>query len=567
MNNLYKRVSTTFHEINWKQMMVALLLLVTFGQAQSQTHERKWHAGVMGGFSVYAGDLGNSMTDFTSDVLRQNLIGGVNFSRYINRSLDVSLSANIGSFGYYKDNKTIFKGDMMHANLTVKYKFYNGYMISEDSKLAPYVFAGVGFSDFSGPNITNNIDYPIVGGAGVRWRLNDVVGITYQATFGYMSTAHNNPATNPGVTPTGNDLFMFHTLGLGFNLGKGKDADKDGVSDRKDKCAGTPEGTKVDINGCPVDTDKDGVADYLDKCPSIAGIAATNGCPDTDKDGVADDQDQCPLEAGTAAMKGCPDADGDGITDSKDKCPNIKGSLSLDGCPDRDGDGIRDEEDMCPDVKGTAGLRGCPDADGDGIEDTKDMCPQLKGTAATNGCPDTDNDGVHDGIDKCPKVSGSATHSGCPDTDGDGIFDDIDKCVTIPGTPTNGGCPELKAATKQLFQKALQGIQFETGKAVIKPVSFPILNAIVKVMNENPSYKLMIGGHTDNVGDDAMNMTLSQDRASSVAKYLIERVVDPMKVSATGYGESAPVDTNDSVKGRTRNRRVEFNVEFLKIVE
>jgi outer membrane protein OmpA-like peptidoglycan-associated protein len=89
----------------------------------------------------------------------------------------------------------------------------------------------------------------------------------------------------------------------------------------------------------------------------------------------------------------------------------------------------------------------------------------------------------------------------------------------------------------------------------------------VNVMKENSSYKLIIGGHTDNVGDDAMNMTLSQNRADAVAEYLIGHGVDPMKVSATGYGESAPVDTNASVKGRTRNRRVEFKVEFLKVVE
>ena len=85
-----------------------------------------------------------------------------------------------------------------------------------------------------------------------------------------------------------------------------------------------------------------------------------------------------------------------------------------------------------------------------------------------------------------------------------------------------------------------------------------------KVMIENPSYKLNIGGHTDDVGDDAMNMTLSQNRADAVANYLISHGVNPMKVTAKGFGETLPVDTNKSEKGRTRNRRVEFKVEFLK---
>jgi OOP family OmpA-OmpF porin len=394
--------------------------------------------------------------------------------------------------------------------------------------------------------------------------MTDVMSLTYQATFGYMSTAHNNPQQNTAA-PTGNDMFMLHTLGLGFNLGLGKDEDKDGVPDKRDKCSGTPKGLKVDVNGCPVDTDGDGVADYMDICPSVAGLVTTKGCPDSDKDGVADNEDQCPNEPGTIEMKGCPDADGDGIMDSKDKCPNVKGTLALDGCPDRDGDGIRDEEDMCPDVKGVAMFNGCPDTDNDGVEDSKDMCPTVKGLASMNGCPDTDNDGVNDAIDKCPKVAGSPSHSGCPDTDGDGIYDDIDKCITIPGTAANNGCPELKRETKQLFQKALQGIQFETGKAIIKPVSFPILNAIVKVMKDNRGYKLNIGGHTDDVGEDEMNMTLSQDRASAVADYLITKGVDPMRVTATGYGETSPLDTNNSASGRTRNRRVELNVEFLEV--
>jgi OOP family OmpA-OmpF porin len=335
-----------------------------------------------------------------------------------------------------------------------------------------------------------------------------------------------------------NDAFLIHTVGLSFNLGKGKDADGDGVIDSKDKCPETPKNAKVDADGCPLDTDKDGVADYLDMCPNDAGTV--KGCPDSDKDGIANADDQCPNEAGPASMNGCPATDGDGIKDAKDKCPNVKGVLAFDGCPDTDGDGIRDEEDKCPDVAGVKMFGGCPDRDNDSIPDMSDLCPDKKGPASTKGCPDTDLDGVHDGIDRCP---------------------------TIAGPASNSGCPEIKKETQQLFQKALQGIQFETGKAVIKPVSYPILDAVVKVMNENPSYKLTIGGHTDNVGDDQMNMTLSQNRAESVAKYLISKGVSPVRVSATGYGESRPVDTNTTKAGKARNRRVELGVEFIEKTE
>ena len=77
-----------------------------------------------------------------------------------------------------------------------------------------------------------------------------------------------------------------------------KDDDNDGVSDKKDKCPGTPAGVMVDKTGCPLDKDIDGVADYKDKCPDIAGTVNTGGCPDKDTDGIADAEDRCPDVAG-----------------------------------------------------------------------------------------------------------------------------------------------------------------------------------------------------------------------------------------------------------------------------
>ncbi len=563
MRTIHNTFFNLFAKINWQRTLLAMMVSLTFTSADAQSRDRKCNLGLIGGFSTYKGDLGDNMTDFRKAVFEQNLIGGLTFSHYINRSFDITLMGTYGSWGYYFNNNTVFKGSMLHGNINLKYKFSNGYMFAEDSWFAPYIFAGMGVTNFTGDRITNNIDYPMVGGVGLPVRLNDVMSINYQATFGFMSSAHNNASQVPQVIPTGNDMFLLHTLGISFNLGAGKDGDKDGVSDSRDKCPATPENAKVDAKGCPFDTDGDGVLDYMDKCANLSGSSATAGCPDTDIDGVADIDDQCPEIAGLVEFKGCPDTDGDGIIDSKDKCPNAKGVLALDGCPDRDGDGIRDEEDLCPDIKGVTLFQGCPDSDDDGVEDTRDMCPLLKGTIQTNGCPDSDNDRVHDGIDKCPSQAGSPAHSGCPDTDNDGVFDDLDKCVSMPGIAANQGCPEIKKEVKQLFQKALQGVQFETGKAVIKPVSFPILNAIVQVMKNNPGYKLTIGGHTDDVGEDAMNLTLSQERAAAVADYLITKGVDPMRVNASGFGETMPVDTNTSAKGRARNRRVEFNVEFL----
>jgi len=562
MKTLHAKVSGLIFTANWKRLLFILILSALFMKADSQTQDRKWGLGIFGGLSTYAGGLGNGILDFRPSDFQQNLLGGISVSRYINSSFDATIMGTYGTWGFYN---TItpdihFKGNMLHGNLNIKYKLNNGYLIAENSLLAPYIFAGVGASSYTGNRINNNMDYPIVGGIGLKLRITEVLSINYQATFGYMSTAHSNP--NPADYPTGivtprsggTDQFLLHTFGIELNLGKAKDEDKDGVSDRKDKCPNTPKGIAVDGNGCPLDADKDGVPDYLDKCPNTPPNTTVNanGCPDTDKDGVYDDLDKCPNTPLNVKVDktGCPiDEDGDGVPDYLDKCSNTPKNVSVD-------------------------INGCPlDGDKDGVPDYLDKCPNtpLGVQVEANGCPlDGDKDGVPDNIDKCPNTPAgvSVDKVGCPlDTDGDGIPDYLDKCPTIPGTANNQGCPEVKKEVLQLFEKALQGIEFETGKAIIKPVSFPILNAIVKVMKENPTYKLSIGGHTDDVGDDAMNMTLSQNRADAVANYLITNGVDPLRTSAKGFGKTVPVDTNKTVKGRTRNRRVEFKVEFLEAVK
>jgi len=532
------------------------LLINAYGQDQ----ERKWNLGLLGGTSEYSGDLGNGFFDFNSTTLKENWVAGLSLSRYVNASFDFSVMGTYGQkWGYYR-TLTDFSGEMTQFSAYFKYKLNNGYLVSKESKIAPYILAGAGYMKTTGSNIQGGDDFPLIVGAGVNFRLSKVIGINYQATMGYLNSDSRDRLSGGQF----NDATLIHTIGLNFNMGKMNDKDGDGVADEKDKCPDTPKEAKVDKKGCPMDSDGDGVLDYQDACPQVSGLAETKGCPDKDKDGVADMDDQCPEVSGLATLNGCPDADGDGITDSKDKCPNVKGTLELEGCGDRDGDKVKDEEDKCPDKAGLAKFSGCPDTDDDGVMDSEDLCPDKKGSEATKGCPDTDSDGVVDNIDKCPEVAGLPANSGCPDTDGDGLNDSADNCPNVSGPTSNGGCPELKVATKQLFEKALQGIQFETGKAVIKPLSYPILNSIAKVVTDNPTYKLTIEGHTDSVGEDGANMTLSQNRADAVAKYLITKGADPMRVSGVGMGETKPVDTNINAAGRARNRRVELKVEFLE---
>ncbi len=317
------------------------------------------------------------------------------------------------------------------------------------------------------------------------------------------------------------------------------DADGDGVKDKKDKCANTPKGVAVSSDGCPLDMDKDGVPDYIDKCPRYIGSAEMFGCPDKDKDGVADNVDICADVPGLARFMGCPDSDGDGIEDSKDKCPNAKGS------------------DM---------FKGCPDTDGDGVEDALDKCPgSEKGIKVdVTGCTyDSDRDGVTDAEDKCPDTEKGikVDVKGCPaDTDGDGIIDSKDKCPNTRAEGSPNGCPEVKVVVIKRLQTIAQAINFETGKATLKVTSYPKLDELAGIIKEYSDYTLQMGGHTDNVGDDNANFSLSQARMDAVKSYLATKGVLESRIEATGYGETKPIASNNTAEGKMQNRRVELQM-------
>jgi outer membrane protein OmpA-like peptidoglycan-associated protein len=104
------------------------------------------------------------------------------------------------------------------------------------------------------------------------------------------------------------------------------------------------------------------------------------------------------------------------------------------------------------------------------------------------------------------------------------------------------------------------GITFDTGKANIKPNFNPVLDDIASVMVKYPETKIEVQGHTDSVGDNASNLTLSQLRAQSVSSALTQRGVASDRIRSVGYGETMPIATNDTPAGREANRRVEIKI-------
>jgi OmpA-OmpF porin, OOP family len=109
----------------------------------------------------------------------------------------------------------------------------------------------------------------------------------------------------------------------------------------------------------------------------------------------------------------------------------------------------------------------------------------------------------------------------------------------------------------------LKNIYFDFDKTTLKSESFVELDRVVDFLNRNSSVSIEIAGHTDNKGSDTYNQNLSQGRSQSVVDYLISKGIDPARLEARGYGESKPVETNETEEGRAINRRVEFTV--LKI--
>ena len=267
----------------------------------------------------------------------------------------------------------------------------------------------------------------------------------------------------------------------------------------------------------------------------FAGLTFKFGGKDTDGDGIYDKDDACPEVAGLPEFKGCPDTDKDGIQDSADACPEVAGLAEFNGCPDTDGDGIIDSEDECVDVKGTKIMKGCPDADGDGVADKDDECPTVKGAKENKGCP-------------------------WPDTDGDGVADKDDKCPTVKGTVANNGCPEVSDEAMKKLNDYGKTILFNSGKSSFQKQTYPVLQAMSAILKEYPTAKFSLEGHTDSDGKDAMNQKLSEDRAAAVKNYLIEQGIEASRLSSKGFGESAPVDSNKTAKGKANNRRVEVKL-------
>ncbi|MDH5672078.1 MAG: OmpA family protein [Myxococcales bacterium] len=103
----------------------------------------------------------------------------------------------------------------------------------------------------------------------------------------------------------------------------------------------------------------------------------------------------------------------------------------------------------------------------------------------------------------------------------------------------------------------LEGVEFDTGKATIRPDSLPRLDTVVEYMSHKKSTRIEISGHTDNVGNARTNQKLSEKRAKACREYLVSKGIDGGRIETVGYGDARPIASNDTEDGRQKNRRIE----------
>lgn len=206
------------------------------------------------------------------------------------------------------------------------------------------------------------------------------------------------------------------------------------------------------------------------------------------------------------------------------------------------------------------------DSDGDGFLDINDECVNEAGVAP-HGCPvlDSDGDGFLDDADECIDEPG-VMPAGCPirDTDEDGLLDPVDQCIaqpeTVNGFQDTDGCPDELPTELTAFNGIMQGIRFQTDKAIILPRSRPRLDHAAELMLRFSEIRVEIIGHTDSKGDHDYNIDLSRRRADAVRAYLTDRGVAADRLRTRGAGPNEPIAENKTKQGRARNRRIEFKM-------
>lgn len=427
----------------------------------------------------------------------------------------------------------------------------------------PFVYGGLGVTKDQGSNGTGYLPF-VPFGIGVQSPMGDAMLI--QVTGGYnlsLSDKMAAPSEINRLTNKAQDSFFGFTVGLIFGSFKkdnnkaqaappppeqGKDSDGDGLSDNSEKEHGT--------NPKNPDSDTDGLNDGEEVHKYRTDPLKT----DTDGDALTDNNEVKMHNSDPLKV----DTDGDLINDGVEVTQHKSNPLKADS----DGDGTTDGDEI--NKYHTDPLKA--DSDSDGLNDGDEVIKYHSDPAKT----DSDDDGLKDG----DEVNKFKTDPMKGDSEGDGLIDgdEINKHRTDPlkvdtddGGMNDGA--EIRASKNPLDPKddlfelvkgkkvVLRGINFATNKSAVLPESEWVLEKARASIEANPDVTIIISGHTDNVGSDEANRTLSQKRAQAVKDWLVGRGIPGGRMKVIGKGEAEPMSTNDTEEGRADNRRMEFFVE------
>ena len=468
-------------------------------------------------------------TDFANDDLKVSYLGRGLVRINLGYVMDVEVGAGYGRVAGDDPSPSgdFWESSILPIDLRLLFSPFNAASVN------PYFYAGGGLliwevldkpvyaSPATPEESGTDFFIPVGGGFEVKLSNGLLLDLTAGYTFAYTDDLnyYNNIDSE---TKGANDGYWAIGLGLIYSGVSGSsDTDSDGLTLDQEKELGTnPEIADTDgdrildgfelnqynTNPLEADSDGDGLNDYAE----IHEYKTNPNIKDTDEDNLND---------------------GDEI--NKHKSDPLRN--------DTDFDGLTDDVEL---YKTNTNLSKA-DSDDDGLNDGE----EIERHKSDPNNPDTDSDGLSDG-DEVLKYNTKPTLA---DTDGGS---ESDKTEVDRGTnPLNPSDDVILDVSSPMV---LDGITFATGSSELTPESEKMLLKVLNTLKVNKELKVEIRGYTDNVGKASSNLQLSQRRANSVRYWIVSKGIAPNRVAARGYGEQAPIASNNTKVGRRLNRRIEF---------
>ena len=443
------------------------------------------------------------------------------FAHHLSKRFAYELSANFGQVSGNLQKKEAFWTDFGGVGLLGQIAPFGGQTIR------PYIAGGAEYFSTNPRRLSrkksyekNNFSTPLGGGLG--FILSDHLAFDLRALYHFVSNDRFD-----GKLKGANDGFVSATAGFTWLLRGNPDPDADGLTNRDEKMRRT--------NPRLADTDRDGIKDGAE----VSTFHTNPLAIDSDSDGLSDLDEIKKYKSDPNQA----DTDQDGLTDG-DEVSTYQTNL-LKG--DTDDDDLSDAEELQV-HKTNAKLA---DSDADGLKDGEEI-----GRHQTQPLEiDSDSDGLLDG----DEVKKYQTDPLKQDTDGGTIADATEVNRGTNPLVADDDVPREILKVENNAPIVLDGVVFETGRAVLSVESEAILTKALNTLQYYPEMKVAIHGHTDNTGGVKTNMRLSQARAEAVKAYLMSRGIAGARIETKGFGPYQPIAPNDTPEGRRQNRRIEFS--------